>query len=159
MGWEACILLGSEGEHAVSAALVRAGWTTLLHGEARADYPPPKLRTPHGHLGATDLQAWPPCGGRPWSVEVKNLTRLRDYPGWPFCRDEYRDLTKHDRIAGPVLIAIVDREDGSIWISTIFNLQIHTPEPARSGKFLVFLKKYFIPLPQFLKQYEREYPL
>ena len=159
MAWEACIEVGNAGEHAVADALANAGWTILMHGEAHAERPPPKLKTQDGFLGATDMQGWPPCGGRPWSVEVKNLTELREYAGWPFSHDEYRDLTKHDRIAGPVFIAIVDREDGSIWVSTIDNLQMNRPEPARNGKFLIFLKSYFIPLLQFLKQYEREYPL
>jgi len=159
LDWASCVLIGSEGENAVAGALAHAGWTTLLHGEARADCPPPKLRTARGFLGASDLLAWPPCGGRPWSIEAKHYRQMIKYPGWGFCPEEFKALAEHDRIAGPVLLAIVSQEDGQIWVVSFADLQNHKPKLTNNQRCLVLLGEYFIPLSQFIDKYKREYTL
>jgi len=154
--WAACIEVGNAGEHAVADALANAGWTILMHGEAHAERPPPKLKTQDGFLGATDMQGWPPCGGRPWSIEAKHYRQMIKYPGWGFCPEEFKALAEHDRIAGPVLLAIVSQEDGQIWVVSFADLQNHKPKLTNNQRCLVLLGEYFIPLSQFIDKYKRE---
>jgi hypothetical protein len=150
--WEQRITVGAAGEGLVIAALLAAGWSVIPHGAARVDSPPAQLLTPRGYLRATDALAWPPHQGRPWVLEIKTKIKLDRYPGWGFDPDDWTELTKHNVIAGPVLVIFVDPQDGSAWCASVTDMQNQNPQLTNNRQWLVLLFSYFIPLSQFLEK-------
>lgn len=154
--WKGACRKGQKGEDIIQNRFLKAGWSVLPTGLTDPNASPPRLRTPTGILRPCDFIGFHPDGRRLWIVEAKFKTRMKALNAYGMDRqsqdDRWEDLQRHDRLGGPVLLAIHDWRENIEIAATVSMLQADGgPQQFADGKFWYWSADRFMPLSFFIK--------